>query len=64
DNLDVGRADKVGLIFGRRIHRGRKRSTQSRFRTRVITDGVTPSLHIDYKNTKVKQYHKGAALLK
>jgi hypothetical protein len=27
DNLDVGRADKVGLIFGRRIHQGRKRST-------------------------------------
>ena len=29
DNLDVGRADKVGLIFGRRIHHGRKRSTPS-----------------------------------
>jgi hypothetical protein len=24
----------------------------------VLTAGVTPSLHIDYKNTKVKQYHK------
>ena len=24
---------------------------------RVITDGVIPSLHIDYKNTKIKQYH-------
>jgi hypothetical protein len=34
-----------------------------RFRTRVITDGVTPSLHVDYKNTKIKQYHKeGRAL--
>jgi hypothetical protein len=63
DNLDVGRAEKVGLIFGRRIHRGRKRSTQSRFRTRVITDGVTPSLHADYKHTGIKQYHKeGRAL--
>ena len=28
------------------------------FRTRVITDGVTPSLHVDYKNSKIKQYHK------
>ena len=33
------------------------------FRTRVITDGVTPSLHIDYKHTRIKQYHKeGRAL--
>ena len=30
---------------------------------RVITDGVTPSLHADYKHTTVKQYHKeGRAL--
>ena len=25
---------------------------------RVITAGVTPSLHVDYKNSKIKQYHK------
>jgi hypothetical protein len=63
DNLDVGRADHIGLIFDRRIHHGRKRSTPSRFRTRVITDGVTPSLHADYKHTTIKQYHKeGRAL--
>ena len=57
DNLDIGRPDQVGLIF-RRIQRGRKRPTPSRFRTRIITDGVTPSLHVDYKNSKIKQYHK------
>ena len=57
DNLDIGRRDHVSLIFDHRIMCGRKRKTPSRFRTRVITDGVTPSLHIDYKNTKVKQYH-------
>jgi hypothetical protein len=29
----------------------------------VITDGVTPSLHIDYKHAAIKQYHKeGRAL--
>ena len=44
DNLDLGRPDQVGLIFDRRIHRGRKRPTPGRFRTRVITAGVTPSL--------------------
>jgi hypothetical protein len=27
-------------------------------RTRVITQGVTPSLHIDYKHSRIKQYHK------
>ncbi|MDQ4032239.1 MAG: hypothetical protein M3332_08215 [Actinomycetota bacterium] len=63
DNLDAGRPDQVSLIFDRRVHRGRKRPTPGRFRTRVITDGVTPSVHIDYKHTKIKQYHKeGRAL--
>ena len=63
DNLDIGRPDHVGLIFDRRVMTGRKRKTPGRFRTRVITDGVTPSLHVDYKNTKIKQYHKeGRAL--
>ena len=29
----------------------------------MITNGVTPSVHIDYKNTRIKQYHKeGRAL--
>jgi hypothetical protein len=63
DNLDAGRPDQISLIFDRRIHRGRKRASPGPFRTRVITDGVTPSLHLDYKHTKVKQYHKeGQAL--
>lgn len=63
DNLDIGRPDHVGLIFDRRILAGRKRQTPGRFRTRVITDGVVPSLHVDYKNTKIKQYYKqGRAL--
>ena len=53
----------MGLVFGRRVQGGRKRPTPGRFRTRVITEGVTPSLHIDYKNSKIKQYHKlGKAL--
>lgn len=63
DNLDIGRPDQVGLIFGRRIMRKGKRATPGRFRTRVITDGVIPSLHVDYKHSKIKQYHKeGKAL--
>ena len=63
DNLDLGRPDRVSLIFDRKIIRKGRRATPGRFRTRVITDGVTPSLHIDYKNSKIKQYHKlGKAL--
>ena len=63
DNLDLGRPDRVSLIFDRRIVRRGKRATPGRFRTRVITDGVVPSLHVDYKNSKIKQYHKlGKAL--
>jgi hypothetical protein len=60
DNLDIGRPDRVGLTFGRRIDR----RTPGRFRTRVITEGVTPSLHVDYKHTKIKQYHKLDAALR
>ncbi|TVS74518.1 hypothetical protein FPZ47_27515 [Mycobacterium helveticum] len=63
DNLDIGRPDRISLVFDRRIINGRKRKTPGRFRTRVITDGVVPSLHVDYKNNKIKQYHKqGRAL--
>src|SRR4029077_13983406 len=63
DNLDIGRPDQVALVFDRRLRRRGPRATPGPFRTRVITDGVTPSLHIDYKHTRIKQYHKeGKAL--
>ena len=59
ENLDVGRPDQVQLIFGRSI----TRRTPGRFRTRVLTSGVIPSLHVDYKKCRIKQYHKeGQAL--
>ena len=59
ENLDIGRPSQVQLIFDRRV----SRRTPGRFRTRVITDGVVPSLHVDYRNTRIKQYHKqGRAL--
>lgn len=59
ENLDIGRPDQVQLIFDRRV----TRRTPGRFRTRVLTEGVTPSLHIDYKHSRIKQYHKeGRAL--
>ncbi|HEX2300804.1 MAG TPA: hypothetical protein VHH34_20240, partial [Pseudonocardiaceae bacterium] len=62
-DLDAGRPDQVALIFDRRLLRRGPNATPGPFRTRVLTAGVTPSLHIDYKRTQVKQYHKeGRAL--
>lgn len=59
ENLDIGRPQQVQLIFDRWV----TKSTPGLFRTRVITDGVVPSLHVDYKGTRLKQYHKeGRAL--
>ncbi len=59
ENLDLGRPDQVQLVFGRRV----TKRTPGRFRTRVITQGVVPSLHFYYKSAHIKQYHKeGQAL--
>ena len=54
ENLDLGRPEEIQLIFNRRI----PRTTRARFRTRVVTQEVTPSLNVYYKNTRIKQYHK------
>ena len=59
DNLDLGRPDRVQLIFERRI----TQRTPGAFRIRVIQDGVVPSLHIEYRSFDLKQYFKeGRAL--
>ena len=47
-----------------RILNRRYRPTPSRFRTRVLTQGVTPSLYVEYKHTRIKQYHKEAKALR
>ena len=54
ENLDLGRPEEIQLIFNRRI----PRNTRARFRTRVVTRDVTPSLNVYYKTTRIKQYHK------
>lgn len=60
ENLDLGRPDQVQLIFGRRV----STRTPGPFRTRVITEGVVPSLHVDYKHSRIKQYHKDGQALR
>ena len=56
ENIDLGRPEQVQLIFARKMQR--KTATDGRCRTRIITEGVVPSLHVYYKNTHLKQYHK------
>jgi hypothetical protein len=59
ENLDLGRPDNMQLIFERRV----TKRTPGSFRTRVVRKGVIPSLHVDYKSNRIKQYFKeGRAL--
>jgi hypothetical protein len=57
DNLDLGRPDRVQLIFDRVM----TKKTPGEFKTRVIQDGVHPSLHISYKNFDLKHISKKGA---
>lgn len=59
ENLDLGRPDRVSLLFERKV----TKATRGEFRTRVIRKGVLPCIRIEYKNSGVKQYLKeGRAL--
>jgi hypothetical protein len=60
ENLDLGRPDHVQLIFARRI----TKQTPGRFRTRILTQGVIPSLSVDYKRSRIKRYHKDGRALR
>lgn len=59
ENRDLGRPDQVQLLLARQV----SQRTPGRFRTRVLTDRVIPSLHLDYKHSRLQQYHQeGRAL--
>jgi hypothetical protein len=57
ENLDLGRPDRVSLLFPARLTRATPAPAFG-YRTRVITRGVQPSLHVDFKHSHVKQYLK------
>ena len=59
ENIDLGRPENVQLIFARKMQK--KTAADGRCRTRIVTQGVIPSLHVYYKNTHLKQYHKSCA---
>jgi len=54
DNLDLGRPDRVSLLFERRV----TKATPSEFHTRVDQYGVLPCIRIKYKHSALKQYFK------
>ena len=60
DNLDLGRPEQISLIFNRRV----TKRTPGTFRTRVITHDVIPSLQVNYKSSKIKQYFKESKALR
>jgi hypothetical protein len=63
DNLDIGRPDKVSIVFGRTIRQRGKFRTPGTFRTQVITTGTCPYLYLSCKKTHDGQYLKeGRAL--
>ena len=57
DNLDLGRPDRVSLLFPTRLRRNTPPPDLG-YKTRVITMGVAPSLHVEFKHSHVKQYFK------
>jgi hypothetical protein len=58
DNLDLGRPEKVAVIFDRNIRRRGKHPTPGRFATEVITPGVDPHIQVRYRASKAKAYFK------
>jgi len=57
ENLDLGRPDRVSLLFPTKLTRATPPPSYG-YRTRVITAGVNPSIHLEYKHSHVKQYFK------
>lgn len=54
DQLDLGRPEKLQPLFEHRILRDRR----APFRTRVFGAGAQPSLQVEHRRTKIKQYWK------
>jgi hypothetical protein len=55
EHLALGRPEQVQLIFGRKLQR--RTVARGRCRTRIITQGVTPSRHVYYQHSGGHQSH-------
>jgi hypothetical protein len=58
DHLDLGRPDRVSLVFGRKVRLAGPHPTPGTFRTAVITRGVDPEITCYCKSSRIKQYFK------
>ena len=59
----MGRPDRVSLIFDRRIRTRGRRPTPTDSGPGSSPKASPPRLHVEYKHTRIKQYHKeGRAL--
>ena len=60
DNLAIGRADMLQVIFGRQI----RSNTKSDFSTKVVNRGVDVAINVFYRHSRVKQYLKDGRALR
>jgi hypothetical protein len=66
DNLDIGRPDRIELIFAGHPRRwGRPPKTEPTYKTRIATrDTIGVTVNADYKHSRVKQYLKDGRALR
>ncbi len=66
DNLDIGRPDRVELIFaGHPRRRGRPPKVEPTYKTRIATrETIGVTVNADYKHSRVKQYLKDGRALR
>lgn len=57
ENIDLGRPDRISLVFPIRFNK-RTPPPLGGYRSRVLTAGVHPSIHVEFKNSHIKQYFK------
>lgn len=60
DHLHLGRPDMLKVVFDRQI----RKTTPSRFATRLLRQGVVSCLKVFYKKSFLKQYNKGGRVLR
>jgi hypothetical protein len=60
DNLDLGRPDTIKIIFDRQV----RSTTESEFKTKVVSRGTEVTVNAFYKHSRIKQYLKDQRALR
>jgi hypothetical protein len=64
DNLDIGRPDKVELIFTGPPHRGRPHRLDCAPKTSIVSRDTDVTVNAFYKHSRIKQYLKDGRALR